>query len=74
MHIKKIVTDYFVEVIGLAVFVFAIARIVIILYSEPLYQLPYYIIVAVIALFFMNYKNVGHHAKKVARRISGGRD
>jgi len=61
MTIKKQVANYFVEVIGLAIFILAIYRIVIILFSEPLTELWYYIFIAIFSLFLMNYMNLPHH-------------
>lgn len=64
MTLRKQVANYFVEIVGMAIFVLALYRIVTIIYSEPLTDLWYYVVIAILSLFLMNYKNLGHHIKK----------
>ena len=67
MSLKKQVANYFVEMLGLAIFLLAAYRIVVAVYSGPLPEAMYYLAIAVIALFLMNYKNLGYHIRKAVK-------
>ena len=64
MALRKQVANYFVEIVGMAIFLLSLYRIIVIIYSEPLTDLWYYAVIGVLSLFLMNYKNLGHHIKK----------
>ncbi len=68
MGVFRQFTDYYVEIIAMAIFLLSVYRIVIVIYSEPLSGLWYYLAIAVLSLFLMNYGNLGYHIKGKRRR------
>ena len=68
MALKEQLVNYYVEIVAFAFFLLAVAKMIVIIYSEPLNSFWNYTIIGLVALFFMNYKNLPFHAGKLIGR------